>query len=221
MWICWWGAGRRRGIRRGIKLTGSDGPLLHYGPSLGGRIGTLLDFIARAMSDGVERVQIREKDLPARELCALVRRVLALPNPHGTKVLVNSRIGYCAGGGRAWRAPAGEFDCGLRVEGHRASRFFDWRFHAFHGRVARRRKRRRRFRGIRAGVLYASERARRWELSGCGKPCARFRFRCWRWAELRKTTRGLRRGWGRGGCGDLDVSNVKNDRPPMNADEHG
>jgi len=51
----------------------------------------LLRHIARAMEDGVDLIQIREKDLSARELCGLMRRVLSLPNPQSTRVLMNSR----------------------------------------------------------------------------------------------------------------------------------
>jgi thiamine-phosphate pyrophosphorylase len=52
----------------------------------------LLDSISRALQNGVDFVQIREKDLPARQLCYLVRHALALPNPRGTRILVNSRV---------------------------------------------------------------------------------------------------------------------------------
>jgi thiamine-phosphate pyrophosphorylase len=85
-------------------------------------VAPLLGHIGRALAEGVDLIQIREKDLAARELCELVRSVLALANPYGTRILVNSRVDIalaCGAHGvhlpshsvepRAWRAivPAG------------------------------------------------------------------------------------------------------------------
>jgi len=43
------------------------------------------------IAQGVELVQIRERELPVRDLAELTRRVLQLPNPRGTRILVNDR----------------------------------------------------------------------------------------------------------------------------------
>ena len=51
----------------------------------------LLACVARARDMGVDWIQIREKDLPARELCALTRRIVELAGPRGPRVLVNDR----------------------------------------------------------------------------------------------------------------------------------
>jgi thiamine-phosphate pyrophosphorylase len=58
-----------------------------------------LEVVARAAATGVDLIQIRAKDLPARELTRLVREAVALA---GRKVLVNSRLDValvCGAGG--------------------------------------------------------------------------------------------------------------------------
>jgi thiamine-phosphate pyrophosphorylase len=74
------------------------------------REGTVAD-------SGPDWIQIREKDLPARDLFELTRKVLAQSNPRGAKILVNSRIDVALAAGadgahlpsgspspQAWRA---------------------------------------------------------------------------------------------------------------------
>lgn len=56
-----------------------------------GGLPHLIDFIARQMASGVDYIQIREKDLPVRELLALVSAVIARRGPSRSKILVNDR----------------------------------------------------------------------------------------------------------------------------------
>lgn len=66
-----------------------------------GGVGGLLRCVDRALADRVERIQIREKDLTARELCDLTRRVVARANPYRAQILVNDRLDVALAAGAA------------------------------------------------------------------------------------------------------------------------
>ncbi len=51
----------------------------------------LTGCVERAVAAGVDLIQVREKDLAARELCELVRRVVAAAAAARTEILVNER----------------------------------------------------------------------------------------------------------------------------------
>lgn len=54
--------------------------------------GDILDAIEAAAADGVDWIQIREKDLCPRELLDLTRAALSRVEKYPTKILVNSRL---------------------------------------------------------------------------------------------------------------------------------
>ena len=60
-----------------------------------------LDVIARNLAAGVEWIQIRDKDLSARALFELVAAAMKLPNPHGSKIIVNTRADVAIAAGAA------------------------------------------------------------------------------------------------------------------------
>jgi thiamine-phosphate pyrophosphorylase len=69
---------------------------------------SLLDSIARNLRTGADQIQIREKDLSARDLHALVQAALALPNPRNIPILVNTRVDIAiAAGASGSHLPAG------------------------------------------------------------------------------------------------------------------
>ena len=54
--------------------------------------GDLVAFAARAVRDGVDMIQVREKDLPASELFQLVCKIRDIAAGTKTEVLVNDRL---------------------------------------------------------------------------------------------------------------------------------
>ncbi|HEY6404137.1 MAG TPA: thiamine phosphate synthase [Blastocatellia bacterium] len=51
-----------------------------------------LEAIAKAAQAGCQLIQIREKDMSARELSAFTRAAIERARPHGARVLVNDRL---------------------------------------------------------------------------------------------------------------------------------
>jgi thiamine-phosphate pyrophosphorylase len=57
-----------------------------------GSVEALLENIAKQLARGIEIIQLRERDLSARDLLSLAETVLRIPNPGGTRLLINDRI---------------------------------------------------------------------------------------------------------------------------------
>ncbi len=52
----------------------------------------LVDVVGAALRGGIRAVQLRERDLTTRELCALAEQLRALTRRHGAALLINDRI---------------------------------------------------------------------------------------------------------------------------------
>ncbi len=59
----------------------------------------VVDTVAEALVAGVDLIQIREKDLSPRELFVLAQRVKELPNPGGSRILLNERLDIAVAAG--------------------------------------------------------------------------------------------------------------------------
>ena len=67
----------------------------------------LLDQVRRAVEDGVELIQVRERDLEAASLAALVTDIMGITRGTSTRVVVNDRLDValaCAADGVHLRA---------------------------------------------------------------------------------------------------------------------
>lgn len=67
----------------------------------GSDLAFLIDFINRAVAAGVDMVQVRERDLPARDIAYLAETVSKSARLAGSRILVNDRsdIAACAADG--------------------------------------------------------------------------------------------------------------------------
>jgi thiamine-phosphate diphosphorylase len=63
-------------------------------------LGTLVDFIRRALDAGVDMIQIRERDLQARDVLSIADAAMSFASS-GARILVNDRadVAACAGAG--------------------------------------------------------------------------------------------------------------------------
>lgn len=78
-----------------------------------GGVEPLLNNIRRRLAEGVDWIQIREKDLTGRQLWELLQQVLELPNPNSAWIFVNGRADIAiAGGARGVHLPADSLPVG-------------------------------------------------------------------------------------------------------------